>query len=277
MEINVIIVLCFVGIASAQITGWTETKSGGGGATITDATGSMTVTSVREDITGTPLFTVTAAATGSPTITYTFSSDGNPDTIADPTITAGVVNIASGKELDYETNKQLVFKIEATDGSNTGTATITLPITNVDDVSPSFGKPVEAVCVANGAVSGTRVITVRATDPDTTALSYSITTGNINSDFVIANNGSVTVANTLNATAIPGYSLQITASDTMNTDAIQLLIIYVGDCGFVRDVPQEDNFTPELDMGYTQIHFQNPLAEEVNPRIIICRILQKSA
>lgn len=90
-------------VPDAAITGWT------GAVTIDGASGSGNAPAVAETAAG-KLFSVTATAS-SGTVEYEFDTDGNPDSIADELSADGVVVLASGKTLDYETATSHVFKI----------------------------------------------------------------------------------------------------------------------------------------------------------------------
>ncbi|WAR10751.1 hypothetical protein MAR_035837, partial [Mya arenaria] len=119
----------------AAITQWQGTQADGsalptfpGGANAL----APTAISLSETATG-ELFTITATD-GSETLSYTFADGGNPSSIADNTIpSTGIVTLATGKSLDFETGPTLVFKIIGTStaaSANTGTATLTLSVTD---------------------------------------------------------------------------------------------------------------------------------------------------
>ncbi|WAR10748.1 hypothetical protein MAR_035824 [Mya arenaria] len=105
----------------------------------------------------------TALATPN-TATYAFdTTDGNPSDIATATISAaGVVTLASS--FDFETTPSYVFKIVATDGGDTGTATVTLSITDSVQLTKT------AFCLSSSSVAaGTSVGTITT---DETAVTY---------------------------------------------------------------------------------------------------------
>jgi len=82
--------------SDAQITGWT------GDVTVATATGGNGTVTRLETTTG-ALFRVVATPTGSGAVTYAFgASNGNPSSIANATITNGVVMLATGQTLDFE-------------------------------------------------------------------------------------------------------------------------------------------------------------------------------
>ena len=86
-----------------QISAWT-----GFTGTTNAANANGTAAAKVEGSLGT-LFTV--GTTGPTTPIYTFAPGGNPSSIANTTIAGGVVTLASGKTLDYETATSYVFII----------------------------------------------------------------------------------------------------------------------------------------------------------------------
>jgi hypothetical protein len=98
-------------------------------------------TSIDEDITdGTPVYNVDDDNTGTDNdadgqaITYTIAS-GNEDGNFAIDSGSGQISVAANASLDYETLNQYVLTIEASDGTNTDTADITIDINNVNDVN----------------------------------------------------------------------------------------------------------------------------------------------
>ncbi|WAR10752.1 hypothetical protein MAR_035828 [Mya arenaria] len=112
----------------------------------------MTVFLIKHSV-GTTLFTAVATpTTGGAAMAYEFESDGNPNNVAETTITAGEVKLASGKSLDFETTPSIVFKIKATEAANaanTGIATVTLTVTD----AIVFGQSSYIVCLSSTEVA----------------------------------------------------------------------------------------------------------------------------
>ncbi|WAR10738.1 hypothetical protein MAR_035814 [Mya arenaria] len=132
---------------------------------------------------GGTLFTAVATQTG--TITYSFvAADGNPSSIASATITNGVVTLASA--LDYETTKSYVFKIAATDGTDSGTATVTLSITDAVDITET-GFCLSASSYAAGSSIGTL-------KTDQSSATFATLAGTDAAKFAVATTGEITVA-----------------------------------------------------------------------------------
>ncbi|WAR10720.1 hypothetical protein MAR_035796 [Mya arenaria] len=103
-----IIALCLIKQSDADpITAWAET--GGNSATITGASGSMTVATVTDNIAaGGTLFTVTATPASA---TYAFDANGNPGGLAAIAAATGVVTIIAA--LDITTGKPTNFGVSA--------------------------------------------------------------------------------------------------------------------------------------------------------------------
>ena len=83
--------------------------------------------------------------------------------------------------------------------------------------TPAFGKASYAFSVAENSAGGTSVGSVSATDPNSDALTYSITGGNTGSAFAIGGStGTVTVKGSLNYETTSSYTLTVEASDGTN-------------------------------------------------------------
>ncbi|WAR10035.1 CDHR2-like protein [Mya arenaria] len=228
---SALVLLAIFRESDAAVTAWSSPSPG---ISATAADGSITIPSsaaVAEDAAvGDTLFTATATVSG--TASYVLVDDaGGKGTIGAST---GVVTLATGQSLDFETATTLVFKVEATDstGGGKGTATITLPITNVNE-APSFAKSVYGATAVDASAAGTTVGTYTATDPDASdTITYSIQAGNTNTDFAISSAGVVTVntGKTLAMSTTAAYSLTLRATDAASLTGDTTLVIYVGDC-----------------------------------------------
>ncbi|XP_052814350.1 cadherin EGF LAG seven-pass G-type receptor 2-like [Mya arenaria] len=171
---------------AATITAWTFTDAAGTGAadTGTAPMGVTTVSIAESTAVGGTLFTALATPN---TATYAFdTTDGNPSDIATATISAaGVVTLASS--FDFETTPSYVFKIVATDGGDTGTATVTLSITDSVQLTKT------AFCLSSSSVAaGTSVGTITT---DETAVTFGAPlTADFASFTVSTTTGAITVA-----------------------------------------------------------------------------------
>ncbi|XP_052814670.1 protocadherin-like wing polarity protein stan [Mya arenaria] len=216
--------LSFNWSSEAAITAWTLPGP------ITGASGSISATAIPENpVEGAVLFTAKATTA----VNYTLTGNaGGKGTINS---TSGVVTLAKGQIIDFETTTSLQFLVVATDstGSN-GTANITLPITNVNE-APAFSSATETACIKDNSPAGTTLGTYIATDPDIgNTITYSITSGNSNTDFDISGKGVITVATgkTLSKASTATYILVVNATDSPSPhlNGSTIVSVTVGDC-----------------------------------------------
>ncbi|WAR26920.1 FAT4-like protein [Mya arenaria] len=136
----------------------TPTKFGISGSSIS----LLTVTDADGDA-----LTITVAAGDDASNKFTFNS-GNPKLIE-----------TSSNAIDYETlsgaNYKYTLVVEATDGTNTGTATVIVTVTNVNEATPSFvtasfspayTSATTAYNIDETSAVGTSIVTVTASDAD---------------------------------------------------------------------------------------------------------------
>ena len=90
---------------------------------------------------------------------------GTGETIFELHPTDNTLSVASTATLNYETATEYTLIIEATDGTNTGTQTITIGITDVNDVAPSIVPLTINGALTDGAAAGTDT-GIRATITD---------------------------------------------------------------------------------------------------------------
>ncbi|XP_070559235.1 protocadherin Fat 4-like isoform X2 [Ptychodera flava] len=121
--------------------------------------------------------------------------------------------------LDFESAQSHSIAIEASDSDNTVASSLTLTITDVNDNSPVFNPRTYTASMTEGNPAGGTVVTVTATDGDSTAndnsvIKYDITDGNVGSMFSIdAVSGEITTAAVLDAEVELTYLLVVTAED----------------------------------------------------------------
>ncbi|KAI1904104.1 hypothetical protein AGOR_G00002230 [Albula goreensis] len=91
--------------------------------------------------------------------------------------------------LDYERPNHLyefvVMAVDKGDVPRTGTATIRIRMSNVNDEAPEFSQNIYRTFVSEDAGPNTLVATVLAKDPDGDGITYRITSGNEEGNFVI--------------------------------------------------------------------------------------------
>ncbi|XP_061324823.1 neural-cadherin-like [Pezoporus flaviventris] len=91
--------------------------------------------------------------------------------------------------LDYERPNHLyefiIMAVDKGEEPKTGTATVRIHVSNVNDEAPEFSQAIYRSFVSEDAVPNTLVATVNAIDPDGDGVTYSILSGNQKRNFVI--------------------------------------------------------------------------------------------
>lgn len=169
------------------------------------------------------------------TITAT-DSDSGPDGQLTYSIAAGAsgkfaIASASGRvtlvaSLDRETTQSYVLRIEAVDGgttnpsAKTGTYSLTIDVTDVNDVTPACTNAYYSAAVPEDSAVGAAVTTLTCSDGDldpsnlNNALTYTITGGNSAGHFAVGASGAVTVsAASLDRETTSSYILTIEVAD----------------------------------------------------------------
>ncbi|KAM9301979.1 neural-cadherin-like [Gastrophryne carolinensis] len=99
----------------------------------------------------------------------------------------GVITPAMG--LDYERSGHMyefvILAIDRGEVPNTGTATVRIRVSNVNDEAPEFSQTIYRTFVSEDAAPNTLVATVQAFDPDGDRVTYTISEGNKEGNFVI--------------------------------------------------------------------------------------------
>ncbi|XP_015226620.1 PREDICTED: neural-cadherin-like [Cyprinodon variegatus] len=123
------------------------------------------------------------------------------------------------RRLDYERPNHLyefvVMAVDSGDEPHSGTTTVRVRMVNVNDEAPEFSQPVYRTFVSEDAGPNTLVATVLAKDPDGDGITYSITAGNEEGNFVIDSQKGLI---RLRSTPLPKlqgleYVLNVTATD----------------------------------------------------------------
>ena len=148
-------------------------------------------------------------------LTYEIPSDQG---IEDFSIEMLVARIDVAETLDYEQSATYNFTITATDTEgNVGSATVVIDIFDENDNTPEFVQSIYTQTVIEDSDPGLEVITVNATDADSTSnaeLAYRITDGNIGNKFEIdSETGLVTLEASIDRENVSFYSLTIEAVD----------------------------------------------------------------
>lgn len=172
----------------------------------------------ENDGTGTSITTVTATDTDTAeTVTYTIIN-GNDDAVF-RIGQSGVITIDNAANLDYDSSvKFYSLVVQASDGTESGTATVAVLVTSYNEDPPTFGANTESehTIEENQSVPYS-VVTVAATDNDHGAdgeITYSITGGNADNKFSVnPETGEVTLVGELDAETTNTYSITVTAAD----------------------------------------------------------------
>ena len=160
------------------------------------------------------------------TLNYSLTNDaGGRFTINANT---GVVTVANGTLLDFESNTFHTITIEASDGSLTTNANFTINVGNANETPVNLvDSDADANVVAENAANGTIVeVTGLATDPDGDMLTYSLTNDAAGRFEIDANTGVVTVADgtLLDFEANASHAITIEATDGSLTTSNNFVI-----------------------------------------------------
>ena len=193
--------------------------------TFTPASSTQTV---AEDAATGALVTITAADTDSGSdgaLTYSITAGASGVFSINPA--SGEVSLVAG--LDRETTQQYTLTIQAVDGgvnpgAKTGVHTLTIDVTDVNDVTPSCSATYYAASVSESAAVGASVKDISCVDNDldpaglNNAVTYAITGGDAGGIFAVDAAGKVTVATaSLDREATPSYTLEVKVVDSATT------------------------------------------------------------
>lgn len=162
----------------------------------------------------------------------------------------GKFQIIDGNQLkmissaDYETTPSLYVLITVNDGNGgVFTKAVTIAVNNINEI-PRYNSQVSSVSIDENAGNSSTVCTLTAQDPEGTAVSYSITSGNDNNAFGIDGNKLVVADNTkLNYDVKNQYSLVVSASDgTLSANATITVSL-----NKINQMPQVENQVFALD------------------------------
>nr|XP_057909277.1 neural-cadherin isoform X1 [Doryrhamphus excisus] len=133
-------------------------------------------------------------------------------------ITSGGV-VSPARRLDYERPNHvyefLVVGVDAGTPPRTGTASVRIRVANSNDESPIFSQSIYKTFLSEDAGPDTLVAIVHANDPDGDAVSYAITGGNEDSNFLLDNQKGIIKLRRSPPPRLrgPQYVLTITATD----------------------------------------------------------------
>ncbi|KYG82210.1 NHL domain-containing protein [Roseivirga echinicomitans] len=182
----------------------------------------------------------TSIATDNSPLTYSLG-DGNDESFFNINATSGELIFKSAP--DFETKNSYIIVINANDGFNTVSQTVTITIVDVDEIAPVFTSTTKATFTENG--TGT-VYTVKATDAN--AITYSLGTGNDESFFNLTE-GVLTFKTSPDFETKSSYTIQVRANDGLN-EATQNVTITITD---VDEIPPVFTSANELIFGENRI------------------------
>lgn len=167
----------------------------------------------------------------------------------------GIVRLL--KTLDRETEEHFEVSILVTDLSQTerksGSITVRIDVLDRNDNPPICEKSIYAKKLVPPTSSGDIILTVKCSDADdagNSKLSYSIISGNANSDFSMSTYGSLIL---MRKPTSPEYRLEIQVSDNgkQSFDTIVLIVIAIGGTPEIKNLPKKLAFSEGVSLGST--------------------------
>lgn len=159
-------------------------------------------------------------------LTYTLSGEHSDLFVIDPL--TGIIKVAPGADLDYETIPKFILTVKVTDkgisGNNTplsNTATITINLLDRNE-SPTIQDA--NMDVDENVPVGTIVGTVVATDLDSPVLFYSVIQDEAGVNFSVNSNGLISVVGALDFETRSSYTIKVIASDGTLSDTGSVFI-----------------------------------------------------
>ncbi|KAH0535378.1 hypothetical protein KQX54_016085 [Cotesia glomerata] len=177
----------------------------------------------------------------------------------------GIISVS--RHLDRETQNRAVLTVMAKNaggirGNDTDEAQVIISIQDGND-PPEFLQTTYESTVSEGAVQGTRILTVRAIDkdvrPQNNQFSYSIIGGNVGQAFKVdPQSGDVETAKLLDRESIASYQLIIGAIDAgsppqTGTATVRIDLLDINDNGPVFDPPEIVGYVNENEPAGTSI------------------------
>ena len=133
---------------------------------------------------------------------------------------AGVLTFASAP--DYETKTSYTATVTATDGTNSTTQSITVNVTDVDDVAPAFSSSATFSAAENQTAIGT--VTATDVDTDNSAITFTVS----GSELSLTSAGVLTFASAPDYETKTSYTATVTATDGTNSTT-QVITVNVSD------------------------------------------------
>ncbi|MDC0079740.1 cadherin domain-containing protein, partial [Pseudomonadota bacterium] len=174
-------------------------------------TASTSATSFAEDsLTGINIGIASATDPEGQTVTFSLSGTGSENFSVD---SAG--NISLVNALDYETATSYTLALNASDGVNTTSSELIITVDDVNE-APSLSNSLAASSFAENVSTGTTIASASASDPESQAITYSLS-GTGSGNFAVDSAGNITLAAGLDYETATSFSLTLSASDGVNT------------------------------------------------------------
>ena len=164
----------------------------------------------------------------------TYSLKANTGDVADFSINSGTGAVTLTASPNFEAKSGYSFTVIATDAAgNTRERAVTLAVTNVDEVAPTFSSGATATAIAENSGAGQVIYTAAAADTDfpgaTGSVTYSLkaNTGDVADFSINSGTGAVTLTASPNFEAKPGYSFTVIATDAAGNTREQAVTLAV--------------------------------------------------
>ena len=165
------------------------------------------------------------------------------------TIEADSGFVKTTSPLDYERLDKYELMVTARDGGvpqRSSTVKVTINVINIDDNAPEFGTTSE-VKIQEGAVIGTPVVKLNATDKDGGQLTYSIKDGNIGDAFEIDSaSGRLKTKAVLDRETREKYNLTVGVKDAANKETIAHVPVIITDINDNMPKFERSNYTGKI-------------------------------
>ncbi len=132
----------------------------------------------------------------------------------------GVITVAAADAIDYEINQEFTLSVTISDGDLSTVGNVTISVVDVNEAPAIVAA---TFTVEEESASGTLVGVLEVSDPDSDALTISITDGNSTGAFTISNGVELTVADAsqLDFETQPAFILTLEVSDgTLTSSAV---------------------------------------------------------
>ena len=160
-------------------------------------------------------------------------------------------NIKIAEILDYENKDNYRITIVSTAGDDVTEKTISVNVSDVDEV-PTIALQNTANSFAETSSVGTTVINVTGTDPESGAISYSLS-GSDSSKFTIDASGNVKISSTLDYEANPTYDFAVNVSDGTHTTTqdVSVTVTNINEAPVASTSMAASSFAENISVGTT--------------------------